>query len=232
MPTTREEMVSGFEAGLEVRVADFFMIGLTHFDQRTTGPVSTALGSARYTPFARNAGFLATGSGSGEITGAGWEATSSIMLGELAVNAALATVDSRIARLPAGFAIGLREGDRMPHIPAVTSGIGASWTTPRGSLSVTASRAWNWLSYDHGDHGRSDSAAPRSGEGEGRGRPGGGWISFDSGTLLDAGASFAVRPELSILWGVENLLGDRSPQPLNAAPASGRNFFLGLRATF
>ncbi len=231
---TPEETQTGLEVGVELAIADRVTLAVTRFDQRAISPIRTGLTMRRpvspLEPELARWAALGTRWSLGEIANSGWEATSLITAGPLTVNAALATVDSHVDRLPRDYAGDLRDGDRMLFVPAVTAGLGATWTTPRGSLSLTASRAWNWVAYDRTPLSSYSESGLLTGEPNTRLRDS--LRSYDGAPRLNASTSFAVRPGFSILLGVDNLLGDQRGEPDSLIVVPGRAFSVGLRANF
>ncbi len=169
----------------------------------------------------------------GMISNTGWEVETSAVLGPLTLDGTFATVDSRVRRLARGYQGDLQEGDRMLEVPAGTASLALSWTAPRWSASITTSKAWNWINYDHE---RLAATVPLPADAPGSVADGSllrdSWREYDGVARVNAATSFAVRPGLSLLLGVENLFDGQRGEPDAFTVVPGRAFSVGLRADF
>ncbi len=226
------ESQSGVEVGIELEFNDRVTIGLTRFDQRASGliQVVAAPPSRRLSTGVRPLYLLQN---VGEISNTGWEVETSGVLGRVTLDGTFATVDSRVRRLASGYDGDLRAGDRMLEVPAATASLAASWTATRWSASLTASKAWSWINYDHERLAASvagSAGSPASAVDGARLR--GTWREYDGATRINAGTSFVIRPGLNFLLGVENLFDGQRGEPDTLTVVPGRAFSMGLRADF
>jgi iron complex outermembrane receptor protein len=224
------ETQTGTEVGVDLRLGNRLLFGITRFDQRASSPISIPSSRWQILPVASE--LVSSGEMLGEISNRGWEFTSSATAGPFALDASLSTVQSLITRLPDSYRGNLQEGDRMYSAPAVTAGVGGSWMASRGSLSLTASRAWNWVGVNSAQYA---SGAQMSGESMGPVSSDGlreGWSIYDGAPRISASGSFLIHPDLSLLLGVDNLWGDQRGEPDPLVTVPGRSFSVGLRASF
>jgi len=132
------------------RPFDLFSFQATRFDQRATGLIQNVAVAVdtqlRGGSLERRMRFQLENVG--EITNRGWEMQAGLHRGALGVSGTLTTVDSRVRTVADGYLGDLRVGDRMLAVPARTSSLAASWTQPRWTLALTATRAEDWVNYD------------------------------------------------------------------------------------
>src|SRR5262249_13210321 len=119
---------------------------LTRFDQVASGLIQEVPFASDSAATGRRMQFVAQDVG--EISNAGWELGATSTLSRLTMNASLATVDSRVRNLAAGYTGDLQTGDRMLQVPALTASFGATWTGETWSTSIGGARAFDWINYD------------------------------------------------------------------------------------
>ena len=227
------EEQTGFEAGADVEFAHGLSLHVTRFDQEASGliqPVgtmTTAIGSNGRV--VRNMSY--TLQNVGAITNRGWELQAAARRSRLQLASALSLVDSRVARTASGYRGELRVGDRMLDVPASTVSLSATWTARRWSLSSTANRAADWISYDRRAIGEALDGTTKDNDVSGpllRRY----WRNYDGVTRWRANASYRLRGDLSMLLGGENLLNVQRGAPDNATVTAGRTLTFGLRSLF
>jgi iron complex outermembrane receptor protein len=228
------EEQSGIEGGIDLFVGRALTLGVTRFDQLASGliqrvavPVDTqghTHREARRIPHALQ--------NVGEIANRGWEMQGTTEVGPLSLVGAVSLVESRVQRLANGYTGDLRVGDRMLDVPARTANVTATWSAPRWSSSLTAYRAWDWVSYDRlalaSDF--ANVARPRREMAGSRLR--GYWREYDGSTRLGATTTIDVRRGIALVLAGDNLLNHQRGEPDNITILPGRTLTLGGRAEF
>lgn len=220
------EQQTGFEAGIDLRIGDVLDVQLTRFDQTASSlmrPLDPVIRDPLNVPAARSAQDV------GEIDNTGWELQATLRRGSLALSGTLGLVDSRVARTAADYTGELEAGDRMLNVPAVTTGLTASWNAGGWSAMLTAARASDWIGYDASPLLPQDVADPSLPVGLALREY---WRAYDAVTLVGASLHRLLRPGLGITLTGDNLLDNRAGPPGDATIPSGRNFSLGLRLNF
>jgi iron complex outermembrane receptor protein len=229
------EVQTGIESGVELYAGEALSLQVTRFDQRATGliqnvaiAVDTQLRAG--TP-ERHMLFLPMNVGA--ITNRGWEMQAGVHRGPLGVTGTLTTVDSRVRTVALGYLGDLRPGDRTLGVPATTASLGATWTAPGWSATLTATRAADWINYD-----RIALATAYAGTDDSPQRDVTGWRlrefwrRYDGATHLQFAASRDVGRGLTLLLAGDNLLGGQVGEPDNLTIRQGRTLSGGLRAAF
>jgi iron complex outermembrane receptor protein len=234
-PGLDPEVQSGVESGIEVYVGDSLSFQATRFDQRATGLIQnvaiTVETQLRAGSPERHMLFVPMNVG--EITNRGWELQAGVRRGALALTGTLTTVDSRVRAVTEDYRGDLRAGDRMLGVPARTASFGATWTAPRWTATLSATRASDWVNYDRIALARAYAGAGDSSQGDVTGsRLREFWRSYGGATHLRATASRDVGRGLTLLVVGENLLGDQLGEPDNLTIRQGRTVSGGLRASF
>jgi iron complex outermembrane receptor protein len=168
----------------------------------------------------------------GEITNRGWEMQAGLRRGALGVSGTFSTVDSRVRTVAVGYLGDLRPGDRMLAVPAHTSSLSASWTQPRWTLALTATRAEDWVNYDRVALARDYTGADGAQHDVTGARLRSYWRDYSGQTHLRLSASRDVGHGLTLLMLGDNLLGGQVGEPDNLTIRQGRAISGGLRASF
>jgi outer membrane cobalamin receptor len=219
------EEQSGVEGGFDLALGDLLSLQVTAYDQLASGLIQrvaqpSSSGSAA-PPLLQNVG---------EISNRGWEMQGSAVLGRVSLTGAFSAVDSRVRRVAAGYGGDLRAGDRMLEVPARTLALTGGWNADRWSLSLTGTRAFDWVNYDRQRLARDLASG---GAGELAGAPlREYWRGYDGATRLDAVAALDVRPGVVLVLSGANLLDHRRGEPDNLSLVPGRTLSLGVRANF
>jgi len=211
-----------------------FSLQATRFDQRATGLIQNVAVAVdtqlRGGSLERRMRFQLENVG--EITNRGWEMQAGLHRGALGVSGTLTTVDSRVRTVADGYLGDLRVGDRMLAVPARTSSLAASWTQPRWTLALTATRAEDWVNYDRVALARAYTGADGTQRDVTGARLRSYWRDYSGQTHLRLSASRDVGRGLTLLMIGENLLGGQVGEPDNLTIRQGRTISGGLRASF
>jgi len=228
------EKQTGTEAGVDLFVGARTALHVTRFDQRASGLIQPV--AALVTVVNGNGRLSRTMSYTlqnvGAIDNRGWELEATTRMQRLSLAAAVALVDSRVARLAFGYRGDLRVGDRMLGVPPKTVSLTAAYASGRWSVAGTAIHAADWMGYDRAGVGRAlaDSAfSPHQFEGANLRRY---WMRYAGVTRARANMSVRMRGEVSLLFGGDNLFNVQTGAPDNATVISGRTLTLGLRTHF
>ena len=228
------EVQTGIENGVELYVGGLFSFQATRFDQRATGLIQNVAVAVdtqlRGGSLERRMRFQLENVG--EITNRGWEMQAGLHRGALGVSGTLTTVDSRVRTVADGYLGDLRVGDRMLAVPARTSSLAASWTQPRWTLALTATRAEDWVNYDRVALARAYTGADGTQRDVTGARLRSYWRDYSGQTHLRLSASRDVGRGLTLLMIGENLLGGQVGEPDNLTIRQGRTISGGLRASF
>jgi iron complex outermembrane receptor protein len=137
-----------------------------------------------------------------------------------------------VRTLATGYTGDLRPGDRVLEVPAGTMSLSASWSGPRWSGTLMASRATHWVDYDRialaKSYDRFDRRSVPLVGADLRGY----WRDYDGETRLRTSVSYAINRGVSVLLTGENLLGQQLGEPDNVTILPGRTVTTGLRASF
>ena len=226
------ESQTGVEGGVDLLFGKAMLLHVTRFDQRASGliqPVTTTTTSVMNGRSTRMIGYSLENVGA--IDNRGWEVQASTSLSHLRLAGAYTLVDSRVARVAAGYRGDLRVGDRMLDVPARTASVSAMWFTSRWSASTTLTRAEDWISYDHNAIGRALSSAGESRD-IGGARLRDFWTHYNDATRLRANFAVRLTRQLSAEIGGENLFNMQGGAPDNATVTAGRAVSFGLRTQF
>jgi iron complex outermembrane receptor protein len=228
------EVQTGIENGIELYVGGLVSFQATRFDQRATGLIQNVAVAVdtqlRGESLERRMRFQLENVG--EITNRGWEMQAGLRRGALGVSGTLTTVDSRVRAVADGYLGDLRAGDRMLAVPARTSSLVASWTEPRWTLALTATRAEDWINYDRIALARAYTGADGTQRDVTGWRLRSYWRDYTGQTHLRLSTSRDVGRGLTLLMIGENLLGGQVGEPDNLTIRQGRTFSGGLRASF
>ncbi|MDB4905402.1 MAG: TonB-dependent receptor plug [Gemmatimonadetes bacterium] len=241
------EQQSGTEAGVDL-LFDSALLGrmgihVTRFDQLASNlvqPVAVITDTATSGrggpsgPGGRRIGYELENVGA--ITNRGWEFQGGTRTGPLALTATLSLVDSRVNQLAPGYRGDLQLGERMLEVPARTAGLSASWLARRWSMSLSASRAFDWINYDRLALADSVSKSVTS-SGATAAIPVGVqlrqfWRRYDGATQLGTRGSVTVLRGAALTFSVDNLLNHQRGEPDNITIVPGRTVAFGLRFGF
>lgn len=234
-PALDPELQSGIETGAELYVGRVLSVQATRFDQLASGLIqNVAVGVepvVRGTTTTQRVRYQLQNVG--EIGNHGWEMQATARFGAAAVVSTFTTVDSRVRRLASGYNGDLRVGDRMLGLPARTGSLDASWTDARWFVSLSGTRAWDWIDYDRFALARafmtSTSTTSRNLVGP---RLRAYWMQYPGDTHLRLATTFRVRPAFGLTFTGENLLGGQLGEPDDVTIRPGRTITGGLRASF
>ena len=236
-PTLDPEEQVGTELGADLLFGRHIGVHLTRFDQ-------TAFGLIQQVAIPRDSqppgGYGSSGSGKphlayvlqnvGEISNRGWELESSANFGALSVGGGLSIVDSRVQRIARGYTGDLMKGDRMLGVPANTVGASATWNQPHWFVTMSASRAGDWINYDRLRLAR-DFASGTSNETQLTGaRLRSYWMSYNGVTRLRATVSRDLMSGFALKLTGDNLTNVQSGEPDNITVLPGRTLLFGLSA--
>lgn len=236
------EEQSGIEGGFDLVFARTIGIHVTRFDQLVSGLIQpVAVSSAPTPPPGGGGGGGGPNDGRriayelqnvGEITNRGWEIAGSAGAGGLTVSTALSFVDSRVKRTAREYSGDLRPGDRMLEVPDHTVSLTTSYVRGPWSLSVTGSRAYDWVNYDRVALATEFMSRTRPGRDPVGGQLRSFWREYSGVNRLRASASFDLRRTLSLVASGDNLLDHQLGEPDNVTVLPGRTVTLGIRAKF
>ena len=230
------EQQVGFEGGIDLEFGDVVSLHVTRFDQRASNliqavAVAPSLGGS-FATVQRSAAFMLQNVG--EITNRGWELQGSAERGALRLDGSLSLVDSRVAVVSDGYRGDLRAGDRMLQVPARVGSLAATWGGSGWSLSMGASRAWDWVNYD-----RLSLAQASTGDWAGAGgrRVTGNelrsyWRRYDGVSRLRASVARDFFRGVALRMSGENLLGSQRGEPDNVTVVPGRTLRFGFTTRF
>ncbi len=225
------ESQTGIEVGADLSYGSRFALAVTRFDQLASGLVQTVILGRQPASGSVSAGTGYFLQNVGEISNTGWEVETSASVGRLAIDATVASVDSRVRRLATGYLGDLRPGDRMLEVPGRTASLTATWFSPRWTASVATSKAWSWVNYDRARLDRAAASTMTQAE-----TPGSWlreyWREYDGTPRLGVSGAFELRPGLSLLLGAENLFDNQFGEPDSITIVPGRTFSLGFRGNF
>jgi outer membrane receptor protein involved in Fe transport len=228
------EVQTGIESGVELYLGDLLSLQATRFDQRATGLIQNVAVAVdtqlRGGALERRMRFQLENVG--EITNDGWEMQAGLRRGALGVSGTFTTVDSRVRTVADGYLGDLRVGDRMLAVPAHTASLGASWTQPRWTLALTATRAEDWINYDRVALARAYTGADGAQRDVTGARLRSYWREYTGETHLRLSTSRDVGRGLTLLMIGDNLLGGQVGEPDNLTIRQGRTLSGGLRASF
>ncbi|HEX7981319.1 MAG TPA: TonB-dependent receptor plug domain-containing protein [Gemmatimonadaceae bacterium] len=228
------EVQTGIENGIELYVGGLLSFQATRFDQRATGLIQNVAVAVdtqlRGGTLERRMRFQLENVG--EITNHGWEMQAGLRRGALGVAGTLTTVDSRVRTVAESYLGDLRVGDRMLAVPARTSSLTASWTPPRWTLALTATRAEDWVNYDRVALARAYTGADGEQYDVTGARLRSYWRDYTGQTHLRLSTSRDVGRGLTLLMIGDNLLGGQVGEPDNLTIRQGRTISGGIRASF
>jgi iron complex outermembrane receptor protein len=227
------EVQTGIENGIEMYLGGL-SLQATRFDQRATGLIQNVAVAVdtqlRGGSLERRMRFQLENVG--EITNHGWELQAGLRRGALGVSGTFTTVDSRVRTVADGYLGDLRAGDRMLAVPARTSSLSASWTQPRWTLALTATRAEDWINYDRVALARAYTGADGAQRDVTGARLRSYWRDYTGQTHLRLSTSRDIGRGLTLLGIGDNLLGGQVGEPDNLTIRQGRTISGGLRASF
>ncbi|HSU17556.1 TonB-dependent receptor plug domain-containing protein [Longimicrobium sp.] len=228
------ETQSGFEFGAELYLRRGTSFQVTRFDQRASGLIQDVVAgietTTRYGRAEQHVRYVPQNLGS--ITNRGWEMQGRWRGGPLSLTGALSFVDSRVRSVAPGYGGDLRPGDRMLGVPARTAGLTAEWTGSGWTGALTASRAWDWTSYDRAALAAA-FAQPGGDPGDFNGEKlRAFWRQYHGSTNLRATGSRQVAPRVWFVATGDNLLGRQLGEPDNVTIRPGRTLTVGIRTSF
>jgi iron complex outermembrane receptor protein len=226
------ERQSGIEGGFDLFVGRTIALQITAFDQSATGLIQQVIVSESQSAELQEGAESRVAFGYqnvGAISNRGLEAQLRVRHGAFSWNTAFSSVASRVESVADRYTGDLREGDRVLGVPARTLSTSLTWARQDWSVSVGASRAYDWVQYDRRQLSnlyRNDDApsAPLYG-GDLREY----WRGYNGHTRLRASITRAVDSNLSFVLQGENLLGYQSGEPDNATILPGRTVSAGIR---
>lgn len=236
-PNLDPEEQSGTELGADLLVAHRVGLHLTRFDQRAFGLIQPVAmprdtqptsGSGTSGPSKPRLWYVLQNVG--EIANRGWEVESSVRFGALTVGGALSLVDSRVKRIARGYTGDLLPGDRMLAVPGQTASLSASWQAASWFLTVTGSRASDWINYDRLRLAQvfGDTAVTAQDLTGAKLRTF--WRAYDGVTRVRATLSRDLMSNISIKISGDNLTNVQRGEPDNITMLPGRTLMLGLMA--
>jgi iron complex outermembrane receptor protein len=233
------ESQAGTEAGADLLFGRAFALHLTRFDQRASGLIQ-AVAIAR-----PGAPWSASGPGGrpvrrvdyelqnvGEITNRGWEMQGTARSGALALTGALSLVESRVARVTAGYTGDLRAGDRTLEVPARTASLTASWTSARWYTAWTVARAADWINYDRLALARDLAWGTRASSDVVGTTLRSYWRDYAGVTHLRASLSRDLGRGVAFVATGDNLLNRQHGEPDDMTIVPGRTLTGGVRVKF
>jgi iron complex outermembrane receptor protein len=232
-PDLQPESQSGIEAGADLILGSRFGVHLTRFDQLASGLIQTVTrmdtsdhsGPGRYAAWYQLQNV-------GEITNRGWETQATLALGPAAFAGAASFVDSRVRRLALGYTGDLRPGDRMLAVPARTLSGTVSLARRGYSVSMTVTRAADWINYDRLAIADSLIASDGNATNLTGDKLRQFWVSYPGTTRLRASATSASWRGIALTVTGENLLNYQRGEPDTITIVPGRTITLGVRARF
>jgi iron complex outermembrane recepter protein len=234
-PSLEPEEQSGTELGADLMFGQEAGVHITRFDQRAFGLIqlvgikdsqpsaigSSAAGKPRVAYVLQNVG---------EIANRGWEMESAVRLGALGLGAALSLVDSRVRRIAPGYTGDLLEGSRMLGVPARTASLSASWTQTHWFMTVTTSRASDWINYDRLKIAQVFGDAASMPQGLIGSKLRTYWRPYNGVTRLRATVSRDLMSNVALKITGDNLTNVQRGEPDNITVLPGRTLLLGLNA--
>lgn len=237
--TLEAEEQAGTEVGLDLLAGTRAALHITRFDQRATGlvqPVTVLQSSSPGgpprpgDPLQRNLAYQLQNVGA--ISNRGWEFAAAVRGGPVALQATLATVDSRVDAVRRSYTGELRVGDRVLDVPARTYGLTAQFVHGGWELQARTARVEDWIGYDRLAAAEAYASSRRpSGEFVG-GALRQFWMRYPGVTRVGATVTRALRGDLSLQLIGENLLDVQTGEPDNATILPGRLVTVGMRARF
>jgi iron complex outermembrane receptor protein len=224
------ERQSGLEAGFDLAYGGAFALQVTAYDQLASGiiqrvalAVDTA-GGRRVTPYALQS--------VGQISNRGWEMQGTARMGRLSLEGAAAGVRSHVRRVSSGYGGELRSGDRMLEVPSATLSGTATWTAPRGTMSLTAYRAFDWINYDRLALARDFQARSRAVELMSGSELRAYWRRYDGVPRMNTTVTLDLPRGAALVLSGDNLLDRQQGEPDNLTIVPGRTLMVGFRAAF
>jgi iron complex outermembrane receptor protein len=234
-PSLEPEQQSGTELGADLLFGRLAGLHITRFDQRAFGLIqlvgirdSQPSGTSASGYSKPRVGYVLQNVG--EIANQGWEMESALHLGTLGLNGALSLVDSRVRNIALGYTGDLLQGSRMLGVPARTASLSASWTAPHWFMTVTTSRASDWINYDRLRIAQvfADTAStPQELIGS---KLRAYWLRYEGVTRLRATLSRDLMSNISLKITGDNLTNVQRGEPDNITVLPGRTVMLGLNA--
>ncbi|HYR11644.1 MAG TPA: TonB-dependent receptor [Longimicrobium sp.] len=224
------ERQSGLEAGFDLAYGGAFALQVTAYDQLASGIIQRValavdtVGGRRVTPYALQS--------VGQISNRGWEMQGTARLGRLSLEGAAAGVRSRVRRISSGYGGELRSGDRMLEVPLVTLSGTATWTAPRGTVSLTAYRAFDWINYDRLALARDFQSRSRAVELMAGSELRGYWRRYDGVPRMSTTVTLDLPRGAALVLSGDNLLDRQQGEPDNLTIVPGRTLMVGFRAAF
>jgi iron complex outermembrane recepter protein len=226
------EVQAGSEFGADVWIGSNASLQVTRFDQSASGLIQqVGVGTTQTGPGPqRPIGYVFQNVG--EISNEGWELEAAYQKGivDLALNFAI--VDSRVRKLATGYTGDLRPGDRMLNVPARTASLTTSVTPGNWSVSITASRAFDWIGYDRSGLVAAYADADRPTSGFLGSQLRAYWREYGGVTWLRASASYSIAPRWTLRAVGENLLNHQQGEPDDITILPGRTVNVGVQLKF
>ena len=222
------EEQSGVEAGFDAFVGRGFVLRVTRFDQTAYNLIQPVAITSSLTPYPTNGRMLYALQNVGQIANRGWEFESSVAAGRLSLTGTAALVDSRVRQLAVNYSGDLLPGDRMLGVPARTFGLTSTWTTARGSSSLTFARAESWINYDGIALATASGSQPPVVGLDLRQY----WRLYPGVTRIDASYSRRLFGGISAVFTGRNLLDIQRGEPDNLTVLPGRTLTAGVQAKF
>ncbi|MBI4544773.1 MAG: TonB-dependent receptor, partial [Gemmatimonadetes bacterium] len=216
-PELAPESQSGAEAGVDLSLGARASLQLTRYDQRVEGLIQGVL-----LPRSHTTAFMQQNIG--VIANRGWEVQGSLAVPPFFLTSTYASIDSRVVRIAPGYRGELREGDRIPEVPADAGSATLTFAAGGSTGSVTAWRIGNWINYDwlalYRAHLRHEKLLkpPRSYR-----------IVYPPLIRYDLALTQELGRSVALLAKIENLADSRRGGRDNLQPGSGRIVSLGLR---
>jgi iron complex outermembrane receptor protein len=168
----------------------------------------------------------------GEITNRGWEIGATSALSRLSVAGTLTFVQSRVAKLAAGYTGDLMTGDRMLLVPSRTGSLNLTWNANSWYASLGGSRALDWINYDELSLAQAFTSGSRAAREMLGTQLRQYWRTYDGGLRLHATASREIHDMFSIEFSADNLLNYQRDEPDNITVLPGRTLMTGVRVKF
>lgn len=228
------EEQSGAEGGIDLLLGRGATLQVTRFSQLASGLIQQVIvpDSTSATANQPLAQLSLQYQNVGSIGNNGWELQATMRQGRLAATVSLATVDSRVRSLAAGYTGDLLPGDRVLGVPGRTAGASATWSSARWNAVVGVSRAFDWIEYDRlslaaAYVGFDRATVPLYGA-DLRGY----WRTYAGRTHLRGSVSRAFGRGASVVLTGENLLNFQRGEPDNLTIVPGRTITTGVRLSF
>lgn len=150
-PGIRPQRLKGVDVGMELYFGRRGSLMVTYYNQSPKDQidfVTLQSDSAFITPNNDTLHFLVGQyQNVGDIRNRGFEFEGSLTLGRLTLIGNYSPVSGKLSRLSPGYGGTLQVGDRLFNVPTWTASITASYTLPRGSVTITATPTGSHRNY-------------------------------------------------------------------------------------